>query len=311
MKYCFHSLLYAGLAFAQSNITEFVPDLNGRSVAAAAYTAKNGDRTELTQSINGRRVPLQSSETRILSDGPQGRIAETVVRKYDATGKLASTERIVIETQKRPNGAPVHATVFRTDVNGQMQEAERRTVETQADGPTAHTAVTVSRPGLSGSFEVAEKRNVVSTADGKTLHETEVIERPVQAGQFAEVGREIRDQATVGGETKSTITNYEPDFTGKMSLIRQQVANIIKAPDGSMVTEVDLYAPSAYGIARDQSATPKLKEQDVIVRKEKNGVVTETTTVSRPLLADPNRLGPTQTVSEFVCTGKCEGPLQP
>jgi hypothetical protein len=311
VKYCFHSLLYAGLAFAQSNITEFVPGLNGRSVAAAAYTAKDGDRTELNQSINGRRVPLQSSETRVLSDGPQGRTAETVVRKYDATGKLASTERTVVETQKRPNGATVHATIYRSDVNGQMQEDERRTIETQADGPTAHTAVTVSRPGLSGSFEIAEKRNVVSTADGKTLHETEVIERPLQAGQFAEVGREIREQATVGGQTTSTITNYEPDFTGKMSLIRQQVANITKASDGSMVTELDLYAPSAYGIARDQSATPKLKEQEMIVRKEKNGVVTETTTVSRPLLADPNRLGPTQPVSELVCTGKCEGPLQP
>ena len=101
MKYCFYSLLYAGLAFAQSKITEFVPDLNGRSVAAAAYTAKDGDRTELNQSINGRPVPLQASETRILSDGPQGRTAETVVRKYDATGKLASTERTVVETQKR------------------------------------------------------------------------------------------------------------------------------------------------------------------------------------------------------------------
>ena len=105
MKYCFYSLLYAGLAFAQSNITEFVPDLNGRSVAAAAYTAKDGDRTELNQSINGRQVPLQTSETRVLSDGPQGRTTETVVRKYDATGQLASTERTVVETQKRPNGA--------------------------------------------------------------------------------------------------------------------------------------------------------------------------------------------------------------
>ena len=54
-----------------------------------------------------------------------------------------------------------------------------------------------------------------------------------------------------------------------------------------------------------------LKEQEVIVRKEKNGVVTETTTVSRPLLADPNRLGAPSRVSELVCTGKCEGPLQP
>jgi hypothetical protein len=312
VKYCLFTILFAGLAWPQAHITELVPDLNGRRVAdASAYVAKDGDRTDLTQSINGRRVPLQQSETRVLKDGPGGRTTETVVRKYDATGQLASTERTVVETAKRPNGATVLATVYRSDVNGRMQESERRSIETQADGPTAHTAVTVSRPGLSGSFEVAEKRNVVSMADGKTLHETEVIERPLQAGQFVEVGREVRDQAAVGNKTTSTITNYEPDFTGKMSLIRQQVANITKAPDGTLVTEVDLFAPSAYGIARDERAAPKLKEQELIVRKEKNGVVTETTTVSRPLLADPNHLGAAQPVSELVCTGKCDGPLQP
>jgi len=33
--------------------------------------------------------------------------------------------------------------------------------------------------------------------------------------------------------------------------------------------------------------------------------------VSRPTLQDPNRLGPSSPVSEFVCTGKCDGPLKP
>ena len=93
MKYCFYSLLCAGLAVAQSadkSITSLlVPDLNGNRVEAAVYTAKDGDRKELTQSINGRAVPLEQSDTHVLSEGPNGRTTETVTRKYDATGQVA------------------------------------------------------------------------------------------------------------------------------------------------------------------------------------------------------------------------------
>ena len=315
MKYCFYSLLFAGLALAQSGGKSttglIIPDLNGNSVEAALYTAKDGDRQELTQSINGRKVPLQQSETHVLSDGPNGKTTETLTRKYDATGQLVSTERTVVEENKLPNGAVIHATVYRSDLNGQMAEAERRTIESHTQGPTSTTNVTVSRPGIGGSFDVAEKRNVVTNADGKTLHETEVVQIPAANGQLMDAARLVRDQSTVNGTTTSTETRYEPDFTGSLSLISQQVATIKKDADGSLVTQVDLYAPAAYGVAREQTATPKLKEQDVIVRREKNGVVTETTAVSRPTLQDPSRLGPSNPVSELVCTGKCDGPLKP
>jgi hypothetical protein len=315
VKYCFYSLLCTGLALAQSSgksTTDLlIPDLNGNRVEAAVYTAKDGDRQELTQSVNGRKVPLQQSETHVLSDGPNGKTTETLTRKYDATGQLASTERTVVDEKKLPNGAVIHATTYRSDLNGQMAESERRTIESQSQGPTSTTNVTISRPGISGSFDVAEKRSVVSNGDGKTLHETEVVQIPAANGQLMEALREVRDQSTVNGTTTSTATRYEPDFTGKMSLASQQVATIKKDSDGTLVTQVDLYAPAAYGIAREQNATAKLKEQEVIVRREKNGVVTETTTVSRPTLQDPGRLGPSAPVSELVCTGKCDGPLKP
>lgn len=311
MKYCFYSFLCAGLVAAQSTTVLLTPDLNGRSVESAIYSANNGDRTELNQSINGRLVPLQKSETRTLSESASGKTTETIIRKYDATGQLTSTERVVVETQKRPNGAVVNATTFRSDINGQMRESERRTIETQAQGPVSTTDITVSRPGLSGSFDVAEKRNILTTADGKTVRETESVQRPSQAGQFAEVAREVREQGTADGKSTAITASYEPDFTGKMSLIRQQVATTTKAADGSMVTELDLYAPAAYGVARESNATPKLKEQNVIVRREKNGVVTETTTVSRPTLQDPNHLVAAGPPSELVCAGNCPLSLQP
>ncbi|MEO8050048.1 MAG: hypothetical protein ABI833_06490 [Acidobacteriota bacterium] len=315
MKYCFCLFLWAGVALAQSggkSTTDLlIPDLNGNRVVGAIYTANDGDHKELTQSINGRKVPLEQSDTRVLSDGPGGRTSETVTRKYDATGQVVSTERTVVEEKKIPNGAVVHATVYRSDLNGQMAEAERRTIETQTRGDHSTTDVTVSRPELNGSFGIAEKRNIVSAADGKTVHETEVVQIPGANGQLLEAAREVRDQSSANGTTTSTATRYEPDFTGKLSLASQEVATITKEPDGSLVTQVDLYAPAAYGIARTESATPRLKEQSVIVRREKNGVVTESTSVSRPTLQDPSRLGPSGPVSELVCTGKCAGPLQP
>jgi len=311
VKYCLYSLLCAGLAAGQSTTALLTPDLNGRTVQSAIYTATDGDRTELNQSINGRTVPLQKSDTRTLSENATGKTTETIIRKYDATGQLVSTERIVIETQKRPDGALVNATTYRSDVNGQMREAERRTIESQAQGPTSTTNITVSRPGLSGSFDVAEKRNILTTADGKTVRETESVQRPSGSGQFAEVAREVREQGTADGKSTAVTASYEPDFTGKMSLIRQQVATTTKAADGSMVTELDLYAPAPYGVARENNPTPKLREQNVIVRREKNGVVTETTTVSRPTLQDLNRLVVAGPPSELVCSGNCPITLQP
>lgn len=311
MKYCFYSFLCAGLALAQSNATLLTPDLNGRLVEAAGYVAKDGDRTELARSINGRAVPLQKSETHVLSEGPNGRTTETVVRKYDANGQLASTERTVTEEQKRPKGSVVQATVYRSDANGRMQEGERRSIETQTEGVTTTSNVTIARAGLSGSFQVAEKRNVVTVADTKTVKETEVVQRPSQSGQFVETTREVREQVTAGNKVTATTASYEPDYTGKMNLIRHQVATTTKASDGSAVTERNIYAPSPYGIAREEHAAPKLQEQEVIVRRESNGVVKETTTVSRPTLSDPNRLGESRSISDLVCTGKCAGPLQP
>ena len=315
MKYCVYSLLCAGLALAQSSGSSttglIVPDLNGNRVEAAVYTAKDGDRQELTQSINGRKVPLQQSETHVLSDGPNGKTTETLTRKYDATGQIVSTERTVVDEKKLPNGAVIHATTYRSDLNGQMAESERRTIESQTQGPTSTTDVTVSRPGISGSFDVAEKRSVVSNADGKTVHETEVVQVPAANGQLMEAARLVRDLSTVNGTTTSTEARYEPDFTGKVSLASQQVATIKKESDGSLVTQVDRFGQAAYGVARAENATQQLKEQEVIVRREKNGVVTETTTVSRPTLQDPGRLGPSAPVSELVCTGKCDGPLKP
>jgi hypothetical protein len=313
VKYCLYSLLSAGLAAAQSSSALLVPDLNGRLVDSASYVSKDGDHAELTQSINGRQVPLEKTETKVLNESPSGKTTETIVRKYDATGQLTSTERTLTEEQNSATGSVVHATIYRSDLNGSMQEAERRTIESQTQGTTTTTDVAISRAGLSGSFVLAEKRNIVTLTnkDAGTVQETESIQRPDQNGQLTEAIREVREQTKTGDKATSTTARFEPDYTGKMSLIRQLVDTTSKSSDGTIVTQRDVFAPNVYGIARSGDDAPKLQEQEMIVRKESNGVVTEKTTVSRPTLQDPNRLGPTAAVSDLVCTGKCVGPLQP
>lgn len=306
-------MLCAGSALAQSEAVLLTPDLNGRVVESAAYVAKDGDRTELTQSINGRQVPLEKTDVHVLNESPSGKTTETIVRKYDATGQLASTERTVSVEQKTPAGSVINATIYRSDLNGSLQEAERRTVESQMQGNTTTSDVAISRAGLSGSFDLAEKRNIVTVTnkDAGSVKETEVIERPDQNGQLSEAAREVREETKAGDKTTSNTAHYELDYSGKMNLIRQLAETTSKAPDGSVVTERNTFAPSIYGVVRSDDGAPKLREQEVIVRRENNGVVTEKTTVSRPTLQDPNRLGPVTPVSELVCTGKCAGPLQP
>lgn len=313
MKYCLYSLLCAGSALAQSEAVLLTPDINGRLVESAAYVAKDGDRTELTQSINGRQVPLEKTDVHVLSEGPNGKTTETIVRRYDGTGQLASTERTVSVEQKTPSGSVINATIYRSDLNGSLQEAERRTIESQTQGNTTTSDVAISRAGLGGSFALAEKRNIVTVTnkDAGSVQETEVVQRPDANGQLAEAAREVREQTKAPDKVSSNTAHYELDYTGKMNLILQEVETSSKSPDGSIVTERNTFAPSIYGVARSGDGGPKLREQEVIVRRENNGVVTEKTTVSHPTLQDPNRLGPASPASELVCTGKCAGPLQP
>jgi hypothetical protein len=91
-----------------------------------------------------------------------------------------------------------------------------------------------------------------------------------------------------------------------MALSRQEVATTTKGSDGAQVTELNTYAPSVYGVARDeQGGGPKLREQLVTVRREANGGVSETTSVRRPTVSDPNRLGEPTVIFNLVCTDTC------
>jgi hypothetical protein len=307
MKYCLYALAVAAIGLAQSNTAIYITDINGHRVeVASAVSSRDGEHTELSQSVNGRVVPLEQTETHLLNKGPNQTVTEIIVRKFDRTGQLISTERTVEDEQKRGSGSTIHATIYRSDTNGTLHEDERRVIETQTQGPTTTSDVVISRAGASGSFDPVEKRKVVTTGDTTTTHENETVYRPSQSGQFFEAQREVKDIQKAGKKTVENAASYEVDYTGKMQLVRQTVSDTAKASDGSEVTQMNIYERNSLGRPRDEQSAQKIDEQRIIERtKGPNGAVIETTTVRRPTLADPSHLGEPRQISETICTGKC------
>ena len=200
MRYCFYPFLCAGLALAQSSTTEYTVDLSGHRVASAEFVSKDGDKAELIQSINGRKVPVERTEVKVLTEQPGHKVTETIVRRYDADGRLSATERTVSDETKNASGSTIQATVYRSDANGRLQESERRTIESQTQGATTTADVTIARAGLSGSFETAEKRKIVTVVDGNTTRESESVARHAQGSRGIGDARQSRRLADLEDE---------------------------------------------------------------------------------------------------------------
>jgi hypothetical protein len=311
MKY--YVLALAGsLAMGQTATNTYTTDINGNRVTAATVVGSDQGNThqvtEVTQSINGRSIPLQQTATRVVSKDANGSVIETIVRKYDPNGQLTSTERVVTATQVRPNGSSVHATTYRSDINGSMQEAERLTTDSETQGAVTTTQTVKERPSLSGSFTAVEKRMLVSEAGKDTTHEDETVyRRPDSSSDFAAAVREIKDVTHAGNVTTEKTAHYEPVATAsEMRLIQQSQATTTRNPDGSESSQVNLYGSSWTGNVGDNQTALPLREQDIIERqKGPGGSIVETLSVRRPTPADPNRLGALTRISETVCKGNC------
>src|SRR6476646_6357347 len=96
--FCLGATLVAQQSTQQSST--WTIDANGHRVEGPLYnvaeSAAGGQRAETARSINGRMVPIQSAEDRVLSQDPQNKVVERLVRKYDANGNpgLAMKTRI-------------------------------------------------------------------------------------------------------------------------------------------------------------------------------------------------------------------------
>ena len=307
MKIHVLALWTAVLALGQSAISRVETDINGRRVETSSAVSTDGTRTEVRQSLNGRPVPFERVEEKILSEGPGGKVVERIVRKFDQTGQPNGFEKVRIEEEKGPGGlTTVRETTWRTDLNGSLREAERRITETQTSGSTTRSSTLVARPDLSGSFSPAEKRSSVTETSGNREQTSETVQRPNVNGQFYDAVREVRVVEKVGEKVLENRASYEPDVNGRMELSRQAVSTSSKLPDGAEVTEVNLYGKYPGGRTQEERVNQVQEQQIIERRKAADGSTVETLSVRRPTVADPSRLGAPQKLSETVCQGKCQ-----
>jgi hypothetical protein len=299
-------LLATTLAGAQSVSSTSSTDLNGNAVAGSTVVSDDGKHTETTRSLNGRTVPLEQSDERVVSESANGRVTEKIIRKFDPEGHLVSTARVVTEEEKRPSGSVVNTTTFRSDINGQMHQDEHKKVEIDTHGTTTDTNTVIERPTPNGN-QTVEKRTEVSEKSGNTVRSDETVYRPDQNGAFSAAVRKVTETTESTGKTVENTALYETiaNVTG-LQLSKQTVTTTSTRPDGSAVVEMNYYGAAVPGNVRDSNAPQQLYEQDVIERKPgSGGTVTETLTARRASMSDPTQLGAPIKVSETVCTGKC------
>jgi hypothetical protein len=266
-----------------------------------------GVTTDLRQSINGREVPLEQTQEKVLRQSGNTTVTERIVRHYGTNGQVVETDRVVTETTKTGEGeSVVHATTYRSDASGNLNEAERKTVDTRKNGAATTIDTAIEKKDLNGSFAIAEKRTAVDepTSDGKRENETVYLRNA--NGNLYEAQRAATTEKKSGNQTVSNTAIYEPGVNGNLSLTRQEVLKTTANADGSSSQEVEIFGRASDGRAREAGAAPALTEKRTTDRRPgPGGAILETQTVQLPNANDPGRLDPARKVSETICRGVC------
>lgn len=302
--------LLVSAAFAQSSSQSsavYGRDINGNPMLLDSYssTRSNGNSvtTEYTTSVNGRKVPLESTEEKVVSEDAGGRVVERVIRRYDPNGNPGPVERQRIEVRNNPDGSTSSVTnVFRSDMNGRSALTERVVADGAKSGNTVTVNTRVERTSLNGGLELAEKQVRTETTDDKNVRSDTTTYRKDPTGRFVESLRLVTDRQEQNGQTVQNVAQYER-VEGALQLHQQTVTRTRKNDDGTEAREVDIYR-NVPGRA-DTSATPKLTERQVTEQRKEGDRLVERTTAQRPTISDPNRLGTSEVIAERVCTGKC------
>lgn len=305
------AILCATAVSAQDKSSEratYTYDVNGRRVLDSQSSSSSGrgaaSNTESTRTLNGRLAPLQKVEERVVSDGPEGKVVERIIRRYEGGGGQAATEKVVFETRKNPDGSETRrTTAYETDVNGRFSLRQRETEQVTKQGGVERADALVERPSLNGGLQADEKRVTVSQGPEGDRQKDVTVYRRTSGGGFGVAQREIEQVKAANGQTTTASAVYSTNSTGNMELATQKVSTVKKAADGSEVEVVDLYGNAQPG--RAAAGGPALREQQVIERKSANGQQVETLSVRRPQL-DSGKLGPLTKVSETVCSGDCK-----
>jgi len=308
-------LLFVLPLAAQDNsaYTRTRTDINGNRIAdgpqiVATRSPKSVDTTERLQSINGRTVPIERVEERVVQDDLSDRITERVIHPYDRNGNPLPPIKVLIEEKKRPDGgSTIQSLTYNGDINGEMRLTERTTTTTQKNGPTENSETVVERPDINGGIAPAEKRSVEKVTGLHGYQESAVTYRKSYDGGFFEATKQITEHTENGSQSTDSTAEYERGPTGEMQLHGQTVSKTVKQPDGSEEVQEDKYGRNSPSLIDSPSNQMKLQFHEIVERRKGPGnEVIETRSVQQPTVSDPERLGPPRQVSQIICRGKCE-----
>lgn len=301
----------------ESNVnTTTAIDINGHvvrdgPVISRTKSAGASETTFTTQSINGRSVPLEQVEERVLRDDASGKVTERITKRYDPQGNPLPPERKLIEEQKRSDGgSTVQSTTYRGDINGNMQVIEKSSTETQKNGSNENSETVIQRQTVNGLATV-EKQSSVVTRQGDNFRAETTVYRGNGYGDFQPAVRRTDEHTVQGSQASDNSAEYERDSYGELSLHGQTVTKTVKRSDGSSDTVVDIYSPNVPGTVPGSGSGLKLQEEQLIENKPGPGdTVVQTLSVRRPSVSDSGTLGPPRELSQTVCKGDCKPPAE-
>ncbi|MBL0160638.1 MAG: hypothetical protein IPP47_26680 [Bryobacterales bacterium] len=296
----------AALAQTESRTVVFDGLGNGRDWS----TVQAGDSrsNETFRNLNGRRVPFESSEEKVIRNEGGVRIVERISRRFDPNGNPLPPEKSVSETTTRPDGSVAEkVTTYRGDINGALQPVERTTAEIRKAGNTTQREMAIERKTLNGGFETVERRIASEAATKDASERNETTYARDANGRFVEAWRTVVKATISGNEVREQTDEYDAATTGQLQLARQAIARTVKDPSGVERREVDVFGPAAQGRPIDANSPAQLRERQIFTtRPSSDGTVIQVYSVQRPTLNSSRELEPPRKVSETVCKGKCQ-----
>jgi hypothetical protein len=306
----------SGQPSARETTTYIYDGMGNRTPATSSTSSRTGSgsqNVERVRSVNGREVPVESVQERVVSVGGGVRVVERMVRRYDAEGQPGPPEKTRVEERTAADGSVTTATSrYRGDLNGSYQLAEKTVEQSRKTGNVTTLTTSVERPSLNATLDLVEKSTRTTSEKENATHSESVTYRRDAGGSFYAAAQEVADRTKTPASVAETVTTFEGAPGGKMRFSRRTVSTARTAADGSEHRETDVYNVVVPGqVSSAEEARPQLRERQILERKtDASGAVVETVSVRRPSLADPQRLGGEQKISEVVCRG-CDAPKKP
>jgi hypothetical protein len=306
----------SGQQSVRETTTYIYDGMGNRTQATRSTSSRTGSGSqdvERVRSVNGREVPVESVQERVVSVGGGGRVVERIVRRYDAEGRPGPPEKTRIEERTAADGSVTTATsLYRGDLNGSYHLAEKTVAQSHKTGDVTTLTTSVERPSLNATLDLVEKSTRITSEKKNATHSESVTYRRDASGSFYAAAQEVADRTKTPDAVAETVTTFEGAPGEKMRFSRRTVSTARIAADGSEHRETDVYNVVVPGqVSSAEEARPQLRERQILERQtDSSGAVVETLSVRRPSLADPQRLGGERKISEVVCRG-CEPPKKP